>query len=244
MNEIIKQLYDRKSVRVFLDKNIDINIKNEIINSAIQAPTAGNQTLYSIIDIQSQNIKDKLSLLCDNQPFIAKAPLVLVFVADCQRWYNIYNLADAPNRKPGLGDLMIACSDSIIAAQNSVVAAHSLGLGSCYIGDIMENHDQIKELLDLDDFVFPVCMVVYGYPTKQQRERQKPVRIGAQHITMVDKYTTQSNNTLKEMVKLSSGEHDKYDFYTYIDAFSRRKYTADFAKEMNLSVEKYFKNFY
>ena len=52
MNNTIKQLFERKSVRVYQDKLIEAKEKQLIFNAAIQAPTAGNMTLYSIIDIQ------------------------------------------------------------------------------------------------------------------------------------------------------------------------------------------------
>lgn len=47
----------------------------------MQAPTAGNQMLYTILQITDQNLKERLAETCDHQPFIAKAPLVLVFLA-------------------------------------------------------------------------------------------------------------------------------------------------------------------
>ena len=68
MNNTIKQLFERKSVRVYQDKPIEAKEKQLIFNAAIQAPTAGNMTLYSIIDIQDQAIKEKLAKTCDNQP--------------------------------------------------------------------------------------------------------------------------------------------------------------------------------
>ena len=79
MNEIIRALNSRKSTRVFLDREIPKEIKDAIINSACQAPTAGNQQLYTIIDITDQKIKDRLVKTCDNQPFIASAKMVLIF---------------------------------------------------------------------------------------------------------------------------------------------------------------------
>ena len=74
MNEVIKQIKERKSVRVFEDREIDLAIKDEIINAAFEAPTAGCMMLYSILDITDGELKAKLSVACDNQPFIAKAP--------------------------------------------------------------------------------------------------------------------------------------------------------------------------
>ena len=46
--------------------------------------------LYSIIDITDQALKDRLAVTCDDQPFIAKAPWVLVFVADMQKWIDLF----------------------------------------------------------------------------------------------------------------------------------------------------------
>ena len=60
--------------------------------------------------------------------------MVLVFVADCQRWYDGFAAAGCAPRPPREGDLLLAAADAAIAAQNTVVAAESFGLGSCYIG--------------------------------------------------------------------------------------------------------------
>ncbi len=53
MNEIIRSLFDRKSVRQFSEKDIDEKTREQILLSAIQAPSAGNQQLYTILDIRS-----------------------------------------------------------------------------------------------------------------------------------------------------------------------------------------------
>ncbi len=75
---------------------------------------------------------------------------------------------EAPMRKPEEGDLFLACCDALIAAQTAVIAAESLGLGSCYIGDIMENYEVHRDLFKLPKYVFPICLVCFGYPTRQQ----------------------------------------------------------------------------
>ena len=86
-NPILQSLWDRKSTRVFLEKPITKEAQEIILGAAMQAPTAGNQMLYTILQITDQNLKERLAETCDHQPFIAKAPLVLVFLADFQRWY-------------------------------------------------------------------------------------------------------------------------------------------------------------
>ena len=57
MNEVIKELYERKSVRVFENKPIEDGKKQFILEAAAMAPTAGNQQLYTILDITDDNIK-------------------------------------------------------------------------------------------------------------------------------------------------------------------------------------------
>ena len=180
MNPTIDTIFNRKSVRAYTDQPVDDNTRKTIIDAALRSPTAGNQMLYSIIEVTSQHTKDRLVVTCDNQPFIAKAPLVLLFLADYQRWVDYFNAGDIETfcaaqdlaeRTPEKGDLFLACCDALIAAQTSVLAAESLGLGSCYIGDIMENYEIHKELFDLPAHVFPITMVCYGYPTATQKKR-------------------------------------------------------------------------
>ena len=83
---------------------------------------------------------------------------------------------------------MLAVSDANIAAQNAVTAAWSLGIGSCYIGDVMENCETQRRLLHLPKYVFPAAMVVFGYPTAQQLEREKPERVEMRHIVHENAY--------------------------------------------------------
>ena len=205
MNNTIKQLFERKSVRVYQDKPIEAKEKQLIFNAAIQAPTAGNMTLYSIIDIQDQAIKEKLAKTCDNQPFIAKAPLVLIFVADYQKWYDAFSFFGCSPRKPAAGEFLLAVQDAAIAAQNAVTAAESLGIGSCYIGDIMEHYEKHRELLNLPPYVFPAIMVVFGYPTQQQADRQKPKRAPLDFIVQENRYHRADETTLKACLNTATG---------------------------------------
>lgn len=154
MNEILQSLYSRKSVRAYTEKEVSTEVKAQILDAAAQAPSAGCQQLYTILDITDPALKAQLAETCDHQPFIAKAPVVFIFCADCLKWYDAYREAGAQPRAPGPGDLMLAVTDAVIAAQNAVVAAESLGLGSCYIGDIMENCEEHQRLLSLPEWVY------------------------------------------------------------------------------------------
>lgn len=245
MNEVIKQIKARTSVRVFEDKQIEPHVKDEIINAAFQAPTAGCMMLYSILDITDEDLKAKLAITCDDQPFIAKAPLVLIFLADYQRWYDCFDLNDCNPRKPGEGDILLASADALIAAQNTVVAAESLGIGSCYIGDILENCEAVGKLLNLPEFVIPVTMVVYGYPTKQQKDRKKPIRFEKEYIVYENQYRRLTKEEHYEMHKIRNEKTNTFNKHIAEDikALCERKYMSDFSLEMDRSVGEYLKKF-
>ena len=114
MNEIIRALHERKSVRVFTGQDISGEDKKSILEAALQAPSAGCQLLYTILDITDQDKKEKLAVLCDNQPFIGKAQMVLVFCADCRKWLSFYREAGLKPRIPGPGDLLLADRKSVV----------------------------------------------------------------------------------------------------------------------------------
>ena len=240
MNEIIQQLYDRKSVRAFTAQEIGAAEKEAILRAAAEAPTAGNQQLYTILDITDQAIKDRLVETCDHQPMIAQAKMVLIFCADCKKWYDAYVAVGCQTRKPGVGDLLLAVSDAMIAAQNAVTAAESLGIGSCYIGDIMENCEAQRELLNLPEYVFPVGMLIFGYPTQQQQNRPKPERVDMKYIVHENGYTPLSGNDLEQMWTPRAGEKG---YTAWMQAFCNRKYNSDFSREMTRSVAKYLEQF-
>ena len=240
MNEVIEQLYRRKSIRVYTEQEIGKAEKDTILRAATEAPTAGNQQLYTILDITDQLLKEKLVDTCDHQPMIAQAKMVLIFCADCKKWYDAYLAVGCHTRKPGVGDLMLAVTDTMIAAQNAVTAAESLGIGSCYIGDIMENCEAQRELLHLPEYVVPVGMLIFGYPTDQQKSRPKPERVDQKYIVHENGYKPLSDKDLEDMWTHRSGERG---YEAWMQAFCSRKYNSDFAREMTRSVGKYLEQF-
>ncbi len=240
MNQTIQELFARKSVRAFTDRPILPEERQLILEAAAMAPTAGNQQLYTILEITDQAIKNQLAESCDHQPFIAKAGLVLIFCADCRKWFRSFEAAGCAPRKPGAGDLMLAVTDAAIAAQNAVTAAESMEIGSCYIGDIMENCEIHKEMLHLPKYVFPAVMLVFGYPTEQQKQRPKPERVDLKHLVHPNAYREMEAEELREMLLYKAG-HQPYE--AWIKAFCERKYNSDFSIEMTQSVKKYLKEY-
>lgn len=240
VNEVLTQLRQRKSVRVFTQEPVTPEEKRTILEAAVHAPTAGCQQLYTILDITDPALKARLADTCDHQPFIAQAPVVLIFCADCRRWFDAYVEAGAGPRQPGAGDLLLAVDDALIAAQNAVTAAHSLGLGSCYIGDIMEQYETHRRLLNLPLWVFPAAMLVLGRPTDQQVSRPKPERVPLEYVVQENTYRPLSGAELRACF---AGHTGGQRFESWMQAFCQRKYNSDFSREMTRSVEEYLRDF-
>ena len=250
MNQTLELVFNRKSVRVYKKKEISKEVKEKILAATLRAPTAGNMMLYSIIEVKDQSAKETLVRTCDNQPFIAQAPLVLLFLADYQRWYDYFHVSGVEQlcdqkeiamRKPEEGDLFLACCDALIAAQTAVIAAESLGLGSCYIGDIMENYEEHKELFGLPRYVFPIAMLCFGYPTQQQQERELTPRFDKKYVIFEDRYNRLGRDDFEEMYRDPHerlfGEREEIKGARNIGQMMyTRKFDSDFSREMSRSV--------
>ena len=243
MNPTLDLIERRFSTRTFSEEPITDAEKSAILHAAMRAPTAGNMMLYSILEIADQALKDRLAVTCDNQPFIAKAPWVLVFVADYQKWVDVFSASgvdgfEVANRRmaPGLGDLLLACSDALIAAQNAVIAAESLGIGSCYIGDILELGETHAELLGLPPHTLPVAMLCFGRPASHR----DPVVRFSEHVVHTDRYRRLGEAEIAEQVAEMGAVYAPHGLPSGTDNYGqvvyRRKYTADYAVEMNRSA--------
>ena len=251
MNEALGVILNRKSIRQFLRKPVPQEVKTEIIGATLRAPTAGNLMLYSIIEVNDRAAKDTLAVSCDHQPFIARAPWVLLFLADYQRWFDYFKLcgtgefarrARLPVRKPAAGDLMLACCDALIAAQTCVIAAESCGLGSCYIGDIMENYETHRDLFKLPRYTFPICLLCLGYPTKAQKARPPTPRFDREFIVFDNSYRRLGGSELekmfeKEQARSFKNSEELNGAVNVGQLIYRRKFAADFTLEMNRSVK-------
>jgi FMN reductase (NADPH)/FMN reductase [NAD(P)H] len=254
MNPVIDVLMKRRSVRAYEEKEIPAEIRAEILKATLRAPTAGNMMLYSIIEVRDQKIKDRLAVTCDNQPFIARAPMVWLFVADYQRWYDYFLLCGVEKtcsqkrismRRPQEGDLFLACCDALIAAQNAVIAAESFGVGSCYIGDIMEQYEIHQGLFNLPPYTFPICLLVFGYPTSEQMKRPYTGRFEERFILFENQYHRLSEQEFREMFARREKQMSKVQREEGIASVGQamyfRKFDSDFSMEMSRSVRQILK---
>jgi len=184
-NETLRLLCERASCRNFSDRKIEEEILNLVLEAGIHSPTGGNLQPYSIIKIENQETKNKLAKLC-GQDFIAKAPVNLLFCIDWHRIKRWAELEVAPfTATSSFRHFWISFQDTVIAAQNICTGALAFGLGSVYIGTIIDFIPVIIKMFELPEGVFPVVLLCLGYPSSKALSRKK---LGINSIVHNEKY--------------------------------------------------------
>lgn len=145
-------MLNRRSQRKFENRDVEEWKLEMIFAAADTAPTAGGFQGFEIYHIKNQEVKNKLVLAANNQPYV-NAPVVLVFCMNPNRVK--LNFPPETIRK-------FSQQDATLAAAYSQLAAHALGLSSIWIGMLDEN--RIREVLGTD--LFPSSILCVGYPIK------------------------------------------------------------------------------
>lgn len=173
-NKTMELLYQRASCRSFLDKKIEPEILNEIIDAGLHGATGGNLQPYCIIKITNDEKKKRLVDECEMQKLVYKAPVDLLFCIDWRRIGRWAEACDAPfTATNSYRHFWIALQDTVICAQNICTAADAVGLGSVYIGTVESCFMELKSICNIPDGVFPVVLVSLGYPTTYPAPRNK-----------------------------------------------------------------------
>ena len=154
---ILDIIKNRRSVREFKDLEIPESAINVLIEALRWAPSAGNLQSRKFYFVFNEAIRNKLAqagVRPDFVSFISRAPLVVVACADLR----------IASRYGERGTDLYCIQDTAASVQNLLLAAHDLGLGTCWVGAFKE--ERVKEILDMPDYLRPVVLVPVGYPAK------------------------------------------------------------------------------
>jgi nitroreductase len=158
-NDTIALLLDHRSVRAFLPDPLPAGTLETLLAAAQSAATSSNMQTWSVVAVTDPARKARLAHVANDQAHIGQCPLFLVFLADLSR---AQRLGEAEGvdlvALPYLETFLVAAIDAALAAQNTVVAAESLGLSTVYIGALRNDAAAVAAELGLP----PGAMGVFG----------------------------------------------------------------------------------
>lgn len=222
-------LYDlikkRRSVRNFKDQEIPKHIIEELLDAANNAPSGGNIQPISIILVQEPERRKELSKMVGDQPWVKNAPLSMIFCIDffrIKKWASMFE-ADFKGEK-ALSHFLIAYADLMCSAQNVVILAESYGLGSVYIGTILDAIDKVRKYFTIPHYVLPMMVLSIGYPKSVPKNVPKLKRDVIVHR---EKYKELSDDEIKKAFEDKYGSFDdnleRYFQRIYVEAVEADK---------------------
>jgi len=159
-DSILEVISKRKSIRGYLDKEVEKEKLDYLIEAFRLAPSAKNLQPWKLIIINDKNIIKELIPACKNQVFIAEAPIVIAACAFEEEAYKTMG-----------GHLNSYPLDIGIAFEHLILAAAEQGLGTCWIGAFFE--EEVKKILKVPDKVRVVALTPVGYPNDTGRDKPR-----------------------------------------------------------------------
>jgi FMN reductase [NAD(P)H] len=162
----LRQLLLRRTHRRFAEQAVPDALVRLLLAAAFSASSKSDFQQASVIWLQDRQHRDRLAALFPDMPWIGAAPVFLVFLGDARRLERIGALRGHAQSNGELEGFFNATIDAALALQTCVLAAETLGLGTCPISVLRNRIDEVATLLELPDAVFPVGGLCLGYPAQ------------------------------------------------------------------------------
>lgn len=242
---MIDRMKNRRSIRKYTEQDIPEPLLNELLKVAARASNTGNMQLYSVVVTRDQGNKEKMAPAHFNQPMITKAPVVLTFCADANRFVKWAEQRNAEAGFDNLQTFIAATIDAMLFAQTFCDAAEEKGLGICYLGTTIYNADKIIDALSLPRLVIPIVTVTVGYPAQPLPEQVERLPLAAVvHQETYADYTPTLIDELyreKEALEINKQFVKENNKETLAQVFTDVRYTKknnDYFSEVLLNVLK------
>lgn len=174
-NDYLNTLLSHRSIRSYLPNSLPANTLELLVASAQSAASSSNLQTWSVVAVEDAQRKEELSKLAGNQAYIRQCPLFLVWLADLARLTHVAESSGISHDGLDYLEMFVtAIVDAALAAQNAVVTAESLGLGTVYIGAMRNHPEEVAALLQLPPSVFAVFGLCVGYPDPDLITAVKP----------------------------------------------------------------------
>ena len=172
MNDTCDLLKRHRSIRKFSAQAVPDGVIEEVLRCGQAAASSSNIQGVTVIRVRDAAKRAQLAAIAGGQEHVASAGAFLVFCADLHR-AKVACEAEGGSFCEGMTEhFILATADAALFAQNCVVAAESLGLGTCYIGALRNDPQPVCDLLELPRLVYPVFGLCLGYP--EQNPEVKP----------------------------------------------------------------------
>lgn len=160
---VLENIFNRTSVREYTDKEISNEDLELLVKAGMSAPTAGNMQPWEFIVIKNKKMLKKLGNMHKFSAPAEKANAAIIVLADM----NTYK--DRPSFSP------FWITDTSVATQNILLAAHSMGIGAVWLSVYPweGRPQQIKEIIGFDENKEVLDIVVLGYPKGEQKPKDK-----------------------------------------------------------------------
>lgn len=236
MNQVIEVMRQHRSIRKFEEKSLEENLVRTILEAAQHASTSNFIQAYSVIRVEDPDKRAQIAKLAGPQPWVAQCPLFLVFCADLKRHEKACGMCGMEMVKGYTEQFIIATVDAALVAQNTLLAAESLGLGGVYIGGIRNDPQKVCDLLKIPDLVYPVFGMCLGYPA--ENPQSKP-RLPLDTVLKIDRYSDAADEA-----QLSSYDQVCCDYYNQRDCANRDdNWTRQIARLMCKEMRPHMKAF-
>jgi len=174
-NDVLRGLLGHCSVRAYWREPLPSGTLETLVAAAQSAATSSNMQFWSVIAVEDSGRKARLAEIANKQAQIEQAPLFLVWLADLSRLDRVAaTLGHTLEARDYLESFMVAAIDAGLAAQNAVVAAESMGLGTVYIGALRNDPVRVAAELGLPQHVMPVFGLCVGYADPAHPTAVKP----------------------------------------------------------------------
>ena len=195
-NAVIETMLNRKSIRQYTDESPSDEVLSNIVRAGQQAPFA-----YQLCSLL-------LSRKGKENPF--GAPLLFTICVDSHRFELIMARRNWRIAQNDLSLLLFGIQDAALMAENMVIAAESLGLGSCFLGDAPYRAKAIAEQYRLPKRVFPLVQLAMGYPAENPPPRP---RYPLTFTLFEDEYPELDDDRIQEAMTVMDRGYLAQDYY-------------------------------
>ena len=169
-NETIASQFAHRTIRAYKDQPLTEEEVTTLMDVARHTATSSFLQACTILHITDPTVREAIGA-ASGQPYVGgtKGDL-FIFVADLYR--NSRIRAEQGVSSEALGSInlfLTALEDALLAAQNVVVAAESMGLGTVYLGSILADPRGVVDALELPELTFPVLGLLVGHPGQKPR---------------------------------------------------------------------------